>query len=274
MIEFKWSKVDKKNQNTPVIKDVEIDELAEELLQDYKPRLLKEPGKIKYEHFLESYLGVVLDYQHIYYEENTGRILGATAFNREELLVFDKDNKCIDKNIIEKNTIILDFYVTEEGREGLERFTGLHEAGHFWMHQGVYVRNDMQMSLFENDGLRPITCCRKADIESFGRRRSYRTPEQWREHQADYFASALAMPNATFIPVVQEVLRPYGITDGRVIEDAGHDEYSLARKMLPAILADLYGVSRTAAYVKLKKLGLVVDQNTVDLERQQLQILN
>ncbi|MDD2300168.1 MAG: hypothetical protein PHU69_11090 [Fermentimonas sp.] len=41
-----------------------------------------------------------------------------------------------------------------------------------------------------NDGeLRPVTCCRKTDIESFGKRRGYRNPKQWREHQADYFAS-------------------------------------------------------------------------------------
>ena len=273
MIKFRWGRVDKRNHNTPVIKDAEIEALAEMLLRDYKPQQLKEPGKIKFEHFLESYLGADLDYRHIYYEENEGRILGATAFNREELLVFDKENMRIDKNTIEKNTIVLDFYVTEEGREGLERFTGLHEGGHFWMHQGVYAKNDRQMSLFENDGLRPVTCCRKTDIESFGKGRGYRTAEQWREHQADYFASAIAMPNATFIPVVQEVLGSYGITDGRIIEDAGRDEYCLARVMLPGILANIYGVSRVAAYVKLRKLGLAVDQETVERERQQLQIL-
>ncbi|MFH5835223.1 hypothetical protein ACHAL6_03980 [Proteiniclasticum sp. C24MP] len=45
MIEFRWNKIDKKS-NTPVIKDVELDELAEMLLKDYKSALLKEPRKI------------------------------------------------------------------------------------------------------------------------------------------------------------------------------------------------------------------------------------
>ena len=48
MIEFKWSKVDKNNNNTPIIKDAEIDDLAEMLLEDYKPQLLKEPTPINH----------------------------------------------------------------------------------------------------------------------------------------------------------------------------------------------------------------------------------
>ena len=92
MIEFRWSKVDKKNNNTPIIKDAELDDLAEMLLNDYKPLLLKEPRKIKYESFLESYLGANLEYQHIYYEEDEGQIFGVTAFNKERLKIFDQDN--------------------------------------------------------------------------------------------------------------------------------------------------------------------------------------
>lgn len=88
MIEFRWNKIDKKS-NTPVIKDVELDELAEMLLNDYKSALLKEPRKIKYEHFLESYLGANLEYQHIYYGEDEGQIFGVTAFNEERLKIFD-----------------------------------------------------------------------------------------------------------------------------------------------------------------------------------------
>jgi hypothetical protein len=69
LIEFRWNRVDKRNNNTPIISDAEIDELAEIILGDYKPQLLQEPRKVKYEHFLESYLGANLDYRHIYYEE-------------------------------------------------------------------------------------------------------------------------------------------------------------------------------------------------------------
>lgn len=275
MIEFRWSKIDKKNNNTPIISDAEIDDLTEILLRDYKPQLLKEPRRIKFEHFLESYLGANLDYKHIYYEEDEGQILGATAFNREKLTVFDRENMCVGEVIIEKDTIVLDLYVTEEGREGLELFTGLHEGGHFWMHPGVYARDEMQMSLFGGrNELRPVTCCRRKDIESFGKRGGgYRTPGQWREHHADYFASAIAMPNATFIPLIQEELKSQGITDGRVVEDAGFDEHFLARDVLPDIISVTYGVSRSAAYVKLRKTGFIVDEKMVEGEKKQLRIL-
>lgn len=53
MIEFRWNRVDKRNNNTPIISDAEIDELAEIILGDYKPQLLQEPRKVKYEHFLD-----------------------------------------------------------------------------------------------------------------------------------------------------------------------------------------------------------------------------
>ena len=273
MIAFKWHRVDKKNNNTPVISNAEIDELAAMLLKDYKPQLLKEPGRIKYDHFLESYLGANLDYQHIYYEEGAGRIFGATAFSRGMLPIFDRENLCLDEVVLEKNTIVLDLYVTEDGREGLELFTGLHEGGHFWMHQDVYARDERQLSLLGDAGeLEPVICCRKKDVESFGRKGGFKTPEQWREHQADYFAAALAMPNATFVPLVQETLTANGITDGRIIENVGWDELVLATEGLPEIISEIYGVSKAAAYVKLRKTGLVVDWETVEKEEGQLQV--
>ena len=73
MIDFSWSRVDKKD-NTPILKDTEIDDLAEDLLADYKPQLLKEPTPINYLHFLESYLGANVEFMDIYYEDK--RILG------------------------------------------------------------------------------------------------------------------------------------------------------------------------------------------------------
>jgi hypothetical protein len=45
LIEFRWNRVDKRNNNTPIISDAEIDELAEIILGDYKPQLLQEPRK-------------------------------------------------------------------------------------------------------------------------------------------------------------------------------------------------------------------------------------
>jgi Zn-dependent peptidase ImmA (M78 family) len=274
LIEFQWNKIDKKS-NTPVIKDVELEELAEMLLKDYKPALLKDPRRIKYEHFLESYLGANLEYQHIYYGEDEGQIFGVTAFNEERLKVFDKDNLCTKHLIIDKNSVVLDHYVTEEGREGLELFTGLHEGGHLWLHPMVYSEPAEQLSLFSSDTepIKPVTCCRRSDIESFGRSwKGYRTPEEWREHQADYFASAIAMPKATFIPLVLEALKAHGITDGYVVEDAGLKERFFAKEKLPKVIVDAYGVSKAAAYVKLRKFGFIRDTKSLEEENSQFRL--
>lgn len=273
LIRFNWRKVDKKNNNTPIIKDSELEDLAEMLLKDYKPSLLKEPRKIKYQHFLESYLGANLDFHHIYYDENEGRIFGATIFNREVLKVFDKEKGYICGKKIKKNTIVLDHYVMEEGKEGLELFTGLHEGGHLWLHKGVYERPENQLSLFKNQKeLRPVVCCRKSDIEIYGKKHRKKTAKDWREHQADYFASAIAMPRLTFIPLVEELLKKNGISDGFIVEDKSLEENYFAKKQLPKIISDIYGVSIAAAYVKLRKFGFIFKKNELKYKSAQIQM--
>jgi hypothetical protein len=110
LIEFRWSKVDKKNNNTPILKDAEIDELAEMVMHDYKPQLLKDPAPIDHLHFLEFYLGANVRFMDIYYDEKP--IWGATAFNDEEYIrVFDRDNTCIRAEKLNNRTIVIDNYV-------------------------------------------------------------------------------------------------------------------------------------------------------------------
>ena len=51
MIELKITRVDRENDNTPILSNKEIDEFACAVLEDYNPKLLREPGIIDYEHF-------------------------------------------------------------------------------------------------------------------------------------------------------------------------------------------------------------------------------
>jgi Zn-dependent peptidase ImmA (M78 family) len=266
LIKFRCRRVDKKHNNTPIISDAELDELAEVLLDDYKPELLREPRKINYLHFLESYLGANVEFQDIYYGLNENQILGATIFNDETLKVFDHDNMCTTKKQFNNRTIVIDNYVTQEGLEGLELFTGLHEGGHLWLHPDVYSIDENQVSVFDmlsdKPALPPVICCRRFNIESFGAHHGNRSPEDWREHQADYFASAIAMPKRTFKSLVEEYLKKYGFTDGFIItgSDIESDEYAF--HTLPKLISEVYGVSKTAARVKLSKYGYIVDTNT------------
>ena len=80
MIEFKWSKVHRPDQ-TPIIRDVEIEDLVEELLRDYKPKLLEQPMPVNPEHFAETYMGIDIEYQRIVSPDNN--VVGAMVFNDE-----------------------------------------------------------------------------------------------------------------------------------------------------------------------------------------------
>jgi len=97
--------------------------------------------------------------------------------------------------------VIIDNSVMQPGKEGLALFTGLHEGGHIMLHSSVYVSGCAnQLSLFE-DALSPLVSCHRDEIENFaGAMSRKRSPAEWREHHADYFAAALAMPHATFKP--------------------------------------------------------------------------
>lgn len=265
MIEFRCRKIDRRNNNTPILSDAEIDEFALAVLKDYKPALLKEPGKIKFQHFLESYLGVNLEFHDIYYEEDEKPILGATAFSDGKLKIFNKEDMCISSITVCSGTVIIDNSVMEEGKEGLALFTGLHEGGHVLIHPGVYSSGcPGQMNLFSEE-LSPIVCCRKGSIESSGTFRKKRTPEEWREHHADYFAAAISMPKPVFIPVARNLMREHNIYKDHITYGVDDDMDYIAHDLIPESLSEVFGVSKTAAFIKLKKCELVMDKPTHDM---------
>ena len=116
----------------------------------------------------------------------------------------------------------------------------------------------MSVRKFFDDDLLPMVCCRRESIEAFTRKRTNRTAKEWREHHADYFAAAVAMPIATFKPFVNGVLREHGVRKGGITLGHDSDLDILAEEILPNCVADVYGVSKQAAFIKLKKSGFVI----------------
>ena len=255
MIAMKINRVDYNNNNTPVLYDREIDEFAYDVLEDYKPNLLKEPGAVRFEHFLESYLGVNLMYKDIYNPDPDTRILGAVAFRGGTLKVFDRENMRVANILVRANTVVIDNFVMESGREGLAMFTGLHEGGHIMIHPKVYDRESNE----DGRKLLPVVYCKRDTVESFGKSHAFKNAKAWREHQADYFASAIAMPNATFIPFIRKLMREYGVWKNHVIIGQDDDLDILAGELLPERITEIYGVSKRAALIKLKKSVFVVN---------------
>lgn len=261
MIDFHCSSC--KKDGTPVVSDQTVQEYAEAVLEDYKPKLLKEPGKINEIHFLESYLGATVDYQDIYYEEDATPIAGATVFNDDKVLVFDKENMCIHPIEVSAGTILIDNDTMKDGKEGFAKFTHLHEGGHFLIHPAVYRKTDNQLSLFDFGIGQPqkshVVTCRRSSISGQGEKRARLvTEEDFREHQANTFAAALAMPRPTFIPCAQEMIRKAGYADGIWIEDELDWQDILGLSCMVERLADIFGVSRSAATVQLKRQHLLM----------------
>ncbi|NLJ73013.1 MAG: ImmA/IrrE family metallo-endopeptidase [Syntrophomonadaceae bacterium] len=262
MLEFSCSRRDK--SRVPILSAKEMDELAEELIADYKPDLIKNPQPIDYEHFLQFYLEADLLYETI---ARDGLTLGLTSFDHGLTKVYDlekQEEKDID---VVEGTIILDTRLKSVGQAGRLRFTALHEAGHWWCHKEVYQKDRNQLSLFPEDN-RPIIKCRSQSIENFAYKRCD-TSDDWMEYQADYMASALAMPKTPFINTARWILKDRGITGNRVIlgDDILHDMFAL--QSFPKYIAEVFGVSRKAAEIKLKNFGFIVEAKEANREVKQ-----
>lgn len=260
---------------TPIVKDIEIQEYAETLLADYKPKLLCEPGKINPLHFVESYLEAVIDYQDIYYPENTPAIAGATVFNRDNVLVFDREEKRIKSIEVAANTVLIDNSTMEDGKEGFAAFTVLHEGGHLCMHPAVYRKMGGQMTLFDDhkDG-ESVVCCRRSSLEgSYNRRSKLTTQEEFREHQANVFAASIAMPRQTFIPTAQELIRKCGHRDGVYVMPTVIDwDYNFGLSAIEETLSELYGVSKSAANIHMRRLGLLMSEEEYREQHRQMAV--
>ena len=263
MVRFNPRRVDRGNHNTPILYDREIDDFAQEVLADYKPELLREPGAINFQHFLESYLEMRIDYKDIYSDDPDRPVLAMTAFNRGRIKLFDRENECVKKITVPARTVVIDNAVMEPGRECLALFSGMHEGGHIFMHWHVYTGETFDGEVFDPDympdeELGSLVCCRRENIESKGGAKRIRTAEEWREHHADYFAAAITMPNATFKAFVRGLLRENGYYKSAVTLGRDGDLDILADDILPDAISDTYGVSKRAARIKLRKTGFVL----------------
>ena len=237
---------------TPVISDKGIEEYTRRLLSDYKPDMLDGiPTAINAFHFVESYLGARIEFQDIYYEEGQQPILGMTCFAETRVKVFDREHMCTKYITVPPNTIIIDNSVMEPGKEALANFTVLHEGGHFCMHREVF-----------EDGMRrscpPEFCSRKKPRTN---RKRLETQEDFREHQADVFAAAIALPADTLVPCATRMIKCIGFPEGVFV--TGH-KYDRDKKpdleRMISNLAEACGVSRSAVKIRLQRLGLLQDR--------------
>jgi len=211
-----------------------MDELAENLLGDYRPALLEEPQPIDHEHFLEFYLGVDVDYQDIRSNNPGEHILGMTAFGDDFTVIFDHDRECMKKIEIREGTVVLHSELLAADKAGRLRFTALHEgAGHWWCHQDYFAIDKNQLTLFENENPRAIIC-RSNNVENFAYRKC-KSSGEWMEYQADYMASAIAMPKTPFKAAVTKILKEAGLKNNLIVTGVDSD-YDIYAEYIPSLI--------------------------------------
>lgn len=257
MIHLNCSEYDK--YGAPILKNKIIEDYAKVVLKDFDPDCLKEPKKISIERFLDYYLGLRIEYHDIFCSNPLSPIIGAIAFDCGTLKVFDKNGMRVKNIRVRANTVVLDNCLKKPGQEGRALFTALHEAAHYLLHPLTFlVKPGAQMAMMIQIPDNHILYCSGVGVENFETGRGKRHGNCWREYQADYFASNIAMPDDTVKPFIKNVLMSYGITCGFLdIAAKNSDDLFIANNILPQIMMQAYGVSKQAATIKLKKLRFI-----------------
>lgn len=267
MILFDDSRYHKTKNNGIYLKYNQIEELTEMILADFKPEVLTEPQAVDYDEFLECYLEVNLDYQHIYTTSNQGEILGCAIFEEQSLPVFDKENMCKKYIKYDPNTVILDLSLVGGERKVQENITGLHEGGHIWLHSYYFRECEGQTKIKTlRDGR---FCCRKSGMEQV-EYTSPSTDEMWREWQATTFAVTMALPRKSLDISVVEIFHKYGINEKQLVMDADNQTWYLANNVIPEELKKIYKMSKESIRYRLEKTGYYTTKKKYEEEHAQL----
>ena len=259
--------------NTPVIRDIEIAKFAQCMLYDYRPELLTytsygedtyyEPALLDPYDFANNYLGSNIEVHDIYTESEKEIIAGAAVFNLQRVKVFDKEHMCTREILVPPNTILLDTRTIDHWHKGFEFFTIMHECGHLMLHKKVYRREPVPG--FYTTGNVPdasgnaVLCMRSIIGRTSG---GLRTNADFREHQANTFAASMLMPPRVFIPYVQKQMKHFNRFDDELMVthtiNDGSREYWRYRDIV-RLAAKQFGVSTRAAEVQMTKYGLQAD---------------
>lgn len=266
MIRFNINRYRHNSNGELFLKYEDIENMTEELLEDYDRSLLTNPHAIQYDDFLEGYLGATIDYQYIYTESSGTTILGCTVFNEQRIRVFDPDNfrtKYIKYN---PGTIIIGNETVEGNRKIQENITGLHEGGHFWMHSEQFADIEGQQQMNMQSGM---ICCRKSDIEQINALDKVHptAAEMWREWQANIFAVTIALPRKSLIVSVGNLFREYGVDTNQLITDADEKSRYIAEQEIPEALKAIYNISKEAIIYRLYRTGFYCTKKQYDEEQ-------
>ena len=218
----------------PVISAKMIGDTATRMLEEFLTDGMEKPRAVDVDAFLQEYL-------HMNFEErrlsHNGFILGMTVFeDTDKLAYWVPEEGRADYCSVKARTILVD---GQGQSEEMLRFTKAHECGHAYFHNVYMKRHPGE-----------VYCRESAD--TLAQKQPDKTEEwteyQWREWQANTFASCLLMPE----PMVRKLVsRMPSIRTG--------DPFGERTERINRV-SEVFQVSRTAAVIRLKGMGLLEEE--------------
>jgi Zn-dependent peptidase ImmA (M78 family) len=145
------------------------------------------------------------------------------------------------------STLEIITYATADNLPQREAFTLAHELGHWFLGHGAYAQREY---------------CAERDLEDEEESADEIRRMDW---QANYFASCLLLPAASFVADFKKETRALDVTDrgfGPLFVDNQPTNQATYARITQALMAR-YGVSRQVVNIRLKTLDLLTDQRAM-----------
>jgi len=229
-----------------------LEEYAEKIVGDFAPGLLKTPGAIDMDEFLEYYLSLKVDFRRICLNR---RVLGITAFNDGTVDIIDEKTGQPDQLLVTTGTVILDTSLTSKPNEPRLRFSGFHEGSHWLIHRRAFASDNPfgPAGIYENQYI-----AAKEGRGDYIRCGKERNDYERMERQADFLAAGILMPRPALRVAFRNYFRFYDEKPRRIIRGTSPMDDCFA-KQLPEYVAKIFNVSNKAATIRLEKLTAIVN---------------
>lgn len=225
-----------------------IEEIAAAVMKDFGRFFFREddssdrtkPRCTPIDQLASQYLGLSVGFARL---SSDGSLCGLTAYADTEYRIVEMG---VSRNIqLKKNEVILDRSFIEPGNIrklcGKRRFTLAHECAHQILFQ--MAADDKK-----------IACRMQYEEHRTYTFKELKTKEDWNEWQANVLGAAILMPRREVDLAVQSYTR------GRQLVNYG-GLLAYPDKMAVTMICNLFGVSQTAAKIRLTKLGYMVERS-------------
>ena len=238
----------KKANGMFILGKYDMDDIAYMVLREYMPSALESPETVDIIKLAEGAF-----YLTIRNEILQKPVLAITAFDDIEDIA-DIAN-VFHSSVIQSlptGTVLVDARLKSPENRRRRRYTIAHEVAHWILHRTYFSPTNQKYHFREQRA--PYIACRVFDIEHI--QRYINSDKGWVEWQANSLASALLMPREPFRTYSENLIHSMGwryLCESRITSD-----YDF---ILDAI-AGYFMVSRIAAEIRLKQLGLMQEQKS------------